>query len=301
MSRRTWLSLGLVILVAASHAAAGEAPGAASPAPVTGPAAAPPPVTGPAEALPPAPTVAILDYEVTAPQTTEMGTQVADLLTVRLSLDDSIHLVERAQLGQVLAEQKLKLQGLASQEQAVEVGKLLGAQLMVVGKMFIMDRQLMIVTRVIGVETGRVKGTLRAVEPSKPLSEAVMQVAEDVAGLIQKNAATLLPPDVKLFDPLAPILKALGDRPRPALAVVIPEVHRTRVVVDPAVETEIKRTLLACGFRLVDTGNNDLADWAKQLAHGDKKAWPPALADADLVIVGEAFSEFALRTGDLVT
>ncbi len=295
MSWKTLLSLGLLLLAARSYAVAGKAPDTTAP-----PAPAAPAAPAAEEASEP-PTVAVLDYEVTAPQTTEMGSQVADLLTVRLSLDDSIHLVERAQLGKVLAEQKLKLQGLTSQDQAVEVGKLLGARLMVLGKMFMMDRQLMVVTRVVGVETGRVKGTLRAVEPSKPLSEAVMLVAEDVAAVIQKNAAALLPPDVRLYDPIAPILKALGNRPRPALAVVIPEVHRTRVVVDPAVETEIKRTLLACGFRLVDTGNNDLADWAKQMVKGEKPAWPGALADADLVVVGEAFSEFALRTGDLLT
>jgi len=54
---------------------------------------------------------------------------------------------------------------------------------------------------------------------------------------------------------------------------------------------------------VVDTGRNDLADWAKEMLKGsDKdKPWPTALKDADVVVIGEAFSEFALRTGDLVT
>ena len=251
------------------------------------------------------PTVAVLDYEAAAPDNKDLGAQMADILTARLSVEDAFQLVERAKLGKILEEQKLKLIGLTDQDKAVEVGKLLGAQLMVIGKTFMMDKQLMIVTKVVGVETGAVKGTLRTVEPSKPLAEALMSLAEDITALIRKDAASLLPPDAKLADPIAEIRAAVGDRVLPVVAVVIPEEHQTHrapaPVVDPAVETEIKRTLLACGFKVVDAGMNDLADWARRMLEGQKSPWPAALQDADVVIVGEAFSEFALRTGDLVT
>ena len=251
------------------------------------------------------PTVAILDYEVEAADNKALGQQMADILTARLSVEDAFELVERAKLGKILEEQKLKLAGLADQDQAVEVGKLLGAKLMIMGKTFMMDKQLMIVTKVVGVETARVKGTIRTVEPSKPMSEAIMLLADDIAKLIRKKAEGLLPPDAKLADPLAEIREALGDRPRPVVAVIIPERHESHapppVLFDPAVETEIKRALVACGFSVVDTGENDLADWAKQMRAGKKPPWPAALTEADVVVVGEAFSEFALRTGDLVT
>jgi curli biogenesis system outer membrane secretion channel CsgG len=251
------------------------------------------------------PTVAILDYEAAAPDTKDLGAQMADILTARLGVEDAFQLVERAKLGKILEEQKLKLVGLADQDKAVEVGKLLGAQLMVIGKTFMMDKQLMIVTKVVGVETGAVKGTIRTVEPSKPLAEAIMLLAEDIATLIRKDAAGLLPPDTKLADPIAEIRAAIGDRPLPVVAVIVPEEHHTHrtpaPVVDPAVETEIKRALIACGFKVVDTGMNALADWARSMLKGKKGPWPAALQDADAVIVGEAFSEFAIRTGDLVT
>jgi hypothetical protein len=230
---------------------------------------------------------------------------MADILTARLGVEDAFQLVERAKLGKVLEEQKLKLVGLADQDKAVEVGKLLGAQLMVLGKTFMMDKQLMIVTKVVGVETGAVKGTIRTVEPNKPLAEAIMLLAEDIATLIRKDAAGLLPPDTKLADPIAEIRAAIGDRPLPVVAVIVPEEHHTHrtpaPVVDPAVETEIKRALIACGFKVVDTGMNALADWARSMLEGKKGPWPAALQDADVVVVGEAFSEFAIRTGDLVT
>jgi len=282
-------ALGLITLLAAGLALAGRT-AAGQPEP---------------QAAPAPPTVAVLDYEAAAPDNKDLGAQMADILTARLSVEDAFQLVERAKLGKVIEEQKLKLVGLADQDKAVEVGKLLGAQLMVIGKTFMMDKQLMIVTKVVGVETGAVKGTLRTVEPSKPLAEAILLLAEDITALIRKEAAGLLPPDTKLADPLAEIRAAVGDRPLPVVAVVVPEEHQTHrapaPVVDPAVETEIKRALIACGFKVVDTGRNALADWARGMLEGKKGPWPAALQDADVVVVGEAFSEFALRTGDLVT
>lgn len=251
------------------------------------------------------PTVAVLDYQLAVPGNTKLGSQIADILTARLSVADAFDLVERAKLGKIIEEQKLKLIGIVDQAQAVKVGKLLGAKLLVMGKGFVMDKKLMIVTKVVGVETGLVKGTIRTVELSKPISEAIMLLGGDVAGVIKKNAARLLPAGSRLADPVAAFNKKLGKWPRPTVAVIVTEEHRRRrepaPVVDPAVETEIKRTLIAAGFTVVDTGKNDLADWARNLLKGKSAPWPAAIGKADYVVVGEAFSEFALRTGDLLT
>jgi hypothetical protein len=212
-------------------------------------------------------------------------------------------MVERAKLGDVIKEQKLKMVGLVDQDQAAKVGKLVGAKLLVMGKAFVMDKKLMIVTRVVGVETSRVVGGILQVDMNKDLSSSLMQLSEDVAALVRKESAKLLPKDDCLPDPIEDIRKAMKFLPRPAVAVVVPEGHIARVVVDPAVETEIKKVLIDCGFKLVDRGQNDLAGWAKDMlkdARGDK-AWPAALDKADVVVVGEAFSEFAVRTGELVT
>jgi hypothetical protein len=281
--------------------AAAAAPSTAQPPAAPAAAAAPDAATVPAAPAASGVAVAVLDYEAAAPGNPELGAQIAEILTARLSVEDGLDLVERAKLGQIMKEHHLTLTGLADPQQAAQIGKLVGAKLLVMGKAFMMDKKLMIVTKVVGVETGLVKGTLRSVEQSTPLSGAVALLADDVAALVRKDAAHLLPADARLDDPVAEIRAALGDRPRPAVAVIIPEVHRTRVVIDPAVETEIKHLLLACGYRVMDTGRNDLADWAKGMMHGQTAPWPDALKEADLVVVGEAFSEFALRTGDLVT
>ena len=261
----------------------------------------------PGKAEPVRVTVAVLDYEGTLPGNKDLGTQIADILTARLSIEDSFDLVERAKLGKILEEQKLKLVGMIDQQQSAKVGKLLGAKLLVMGKIFAVDKKLMIITKVVGVETGLLKGTLRKADMNKPLSETIMMLTEDVTDVITKNAARLLPKDARLIDPLVGLRKALAGKVRPKVAIVIPEEHRVRRteerirVVDPAVETEIKKSLIACDVTVMDAGRNDLADWAKAAMKKKDQPWPAALDKADYVIVGEAFSEFALRTGDLVT
>ncbi len=250
--------------------------------------------------------LAILDYEVSVEGNENLGSQIADILTARLSAADSIQLVERSKLGKILDEQKLKLMGLTDQQKAVKIGKLVGAKLMIMGKGFMMDKKLMLVTKLVGVETSLVKGSILTVTLDQPMSESIMKLSEQIAGLIDKSAAKVLPSGTKLPDPIEEIRKKLGKSPRPVVAIVVPEAHKVRRAasprqLDPAVETEIKRILIELGFKVVDTGRNDLADWARQTLKGKDKPWPPALAKADVVVVGEAFSEFALRTGDLVT
>lgn len=251
--------------------------------------------------------LAVLDYDARLPGNEKLGSQMADILTARLSIENSLKLVERADLDKVISEHQLALTGLVDEADSAKVGRLVGARILLTGKAFVLDKDLLVVTKIIGVETGRVVGTIRKVDLSKSVSEVVMLVAEDVAELIRDKGSELLAKDSKMPDPLADIRKRLGEMERPTVAVIVVEDHHRRpdqprvVVIDPAAETEIKRSLLACGFKVVDTGENDLADWARSYAREQDRPWPAAIAEADFVVVGEAFSEFAMRTGDLVT
>jgi len=96
------------------------------------------------------------------------------------------------------------------------------------GKAFPMDQKLMIVTKLVGVETGLVKGAIRTVKMDDPLSDTLAALSEDVAALIKKDAASLLPEGPAPEDGVSRILKALSDRKRPTVAVIIPEHHVER-------------------------------------------------------------------------
>jgi hypothetical protein len=79
---------------------------------------------------------------------------------------------------------------------------------------------------------------------------------------------------------LASIRKALGDRPRSVVRVSIPERHFGGPTFDPAAETELGKLLTESGFTLVSA---------------------QAEAKPRFELLGEAFSEFGLRRGNLVT
>lgn len=83
----------------------------------------------------------------------------------------------------------------------------------------------------------------------------------------------------------------------PRVVVVIPEEHIEREIPDPAAETEIIRKLKEAGFRLVDQEQVEKArdsEEARRAASGEEDAYEELAArfDADLMVIGEAFSEF---------
>ena len=287
MTRQVGLICAMIVIAASPALAADPAPATAAPAQSQPEASAI--------------SIAVLDYDGKLPGNADLGKQLADILSVKLSMDDAFVVVERAKLGTILEEHHLTLSGLVNQETAAQVGKLVGAKLLVMGKVFPVDKKLVIVSKVVGVETGQLKGSIREADMTKPLSEAIMLVSDDVAGVIRKDGAKLLPKDVSQADPLKKLQERLAGKAMPKVAVVIPEEHRSQRIIDPAVETEIKKSLIACGVTVVDTGKNDLADWAKKMVKGEQQPWPATMDGADYVVIGEAFSEFAVRNIDLVT
>lgn len=103
-------------------------------------------------------------------------------------------------------------------------------------------------------------------------------------------------------------LRAIGllyDRVgKPRILVVIPETHIGRRATDPAAETEIIRRFLREGFKVVDQAQVKKireGESVRRILDGDVKA-AQILAkqfDAEILVVGEAFSESAGAQSDL--
>ena len=72
-------------------------------------------------------TVAVLDFEAKEAGGAEMGSKIGDLLTIFLSQMGNFEMVDRSKLEEVLKEQALSLTGAVDPEQAVQVGRLVGA------------------------------------------------------------------------------------------------------------------------------------------------------------------------------
>jgi len=77
--------------------------------------------------------------------------------------------------------------------------------------------------------------------------------------------------------------------------VTIPEVHLAQPVPDPAAETEMQAVLRKAGLTVYGAKSKLVSEWAKAFLPSSEGAVPNEVAHADLIIVGEAFSEPAAR------
>ena len=224
--------------------------------------------------------VAIFDFEAKEETVKGLGANVASLLNAYLSADPNLILVERAELEKAVGEQELGLSGTVSSETAAKVGHLTGAKVLVTGKVFKVDRELMLVAKVIGTETSRVYGELSKGPAAGSLDELVTQLARKISATISAKTDTLTAKVPTREDRVEAIKRTLKEARLPTVSVRIPEQHFGAPVVDPAAQTELAMILQQAGFALVD----------------EKSAQKP-----DIEITGEAFSAFGMRKGNLIS
>jgi len=205
---------------------------------------------------------------------------VATLINVNLSTETNLVTVERAELEKVLGEQELGLSGTIQADSAAKVGHLTGAKVLVTGRVFKADKELIIVCKVIGVETSRIYAEMVKGTAATPLTDLAADLARKIAATVGREGETLVAKAESREEAVARIKKTLADKPLPTISLKIAERHFGGPVIDPAAETEIASILLQCGFTLLSQAS---------------------AAIPDLVISGEAFSAFGLRKGSLIS
>ena len=223
----------------------------------------------------------MLPFEASGEDVEEIAEQVPDLLTAYLSAEPSLMLVERAQLDAVLSEMELGMSGTVDPASAAQVGRLTGAQLLVTGKSIPVQRDVVVVAKVIGVETGRVIGASISFAARGSVLEAVQELAAKMTVKIEAQGSLLVPerePEENLIARLKPLV---DGRALPTVSVSIPEISLNQAVLDPAAETELSEILLGLGFELIDPLATNRSP--------------------DVRVTGEAFSEFGIRKGNLVS
>ncbi|MBC2602979.1 CsgG/HfaB family protein [Puniceicoccus vermicola] len=226
-------------------------------------------------------TAAVFDFEVSEGIPGDRGSEISALLYADLSGSENLFLVEREQLDAIFAEQELGLAGNVSAQTAAAVGQLTGAQVLVTGRMFEAGNRFFIVARIISAETGRVIAEKVSFEKIGALEPAIGELGEKLNNSVGENADVLVA-DVESYEEMLERFRGLvpsGDLPSVSVDVV--EEHIRMQVIDPAVETEMKKVLIALGFEVI---NQDAST-----------------SPADIAITGEAFSEMAGRRGGLVS
>lgn len=223
-------------------------------------------------------TVAVFDFDSKDDGVQGMGPKIATLVSANLSAEPNLILVERAELEKALGEQELGLSGTVSSDTAAKVGHLTGAKVLVTGRVFQADNNLVLVAKIIGTETSRVYGEIVNGKPGANITDLSAELAKKIAADITAKGDTLVAKVVSHDDRIAAIKKQLGDKKRPAVSVKIEEMHIGRPVIDPAAQTEFSLILQQCGFTVVDDISTN---------------------KAEIEITGQAFSEYGMTKGNL--
>lgn len=169
-----------------------------------------------------------------------------------------------------------------------------------------MDKQAMVVARVVGVETGRVFAEQVRGADTEDLLPLIDELAKKVGDRITKERGELMAPDVR--DDLQANLNALGDalkgKSLPKVAVVVNEQHLGGESFDPAAETELMYWLTHSEVPVVDVSSQRLQmrQWAKDYYLRTSFEVPQLIPeDVGVLIVGDALSEPAGTYGPLST
>jgi TolB-like protein len=225
---------------------------------------------------------AILPFQERGDDAKGLGAQVTDLLFASLVADERMYLVDREDLDTTLKEFELNRSGMVKSDEAVKVGQLTGAKILLTGSVIQIDGKLYLVAKIIGTETTRVLGASVKGRLDDELDILTEQLADEIAKTIEKRSGELIAKPETLEDRLAALKKALGKGKRPTVKIAVTERHVGQATIDPAAATEIGLFCKEAGFEVIDS---DKA--------GQRKA--------DILISGEGFSEFAARHGNLTS
>ena len=226
--------------------------------------------------------VAVFPFAERGRDAAELGNKVTDLLFANLVTNPDMYLVEREEIDKLFTEQELNRSGLINPYQATQIGYLTGAKILVTGSVLVVGDKLYVVAKIIGTETSRVLGASVKGAVDVELDGLVEELAKNVASTITERATDLVARPVIKEDRLAALARLMGKGKRPSVWIDIPERHVGQTAYDPAAETELTLFCKELGFEVIDR------------KEGNRK-------DADVVLTGEGFSQFASRHGNLVS
>ena len=139
------------------------------------------------------------------------GMKISDILFAQLVADPELYLVDRQDMEKMLGESEISLSGLVTPGQAVQVGQLTGAKILVTGSVIEADKTLYLVAKIIGTETSQVKGASIKGRTSDEIAGLVEELAGEVAKTIKAKAGQLVAKVVDPADRIAALRKTDAD------------------------------------------------------------------------------------------
>jgi hypothetical protein len=245
-------------------------------------------------------TVAVLDFDASgAPALGPNGGAMAgELLAAALSARDGVHLVERAALRRALEEQTLGLAGVVDPATAARVRRIVGAQVLVTGRVFSTGNHLVASARAVGTETGHVEVVVAEGRPGDDLRAVSGAVAERIVRLLSERGDAFAPgrEPARASDAGADVASELAGAALPRVSMRVRETVLNVEEVHSAAAEELAAFLIAANIEVRQATAPGLS-----VELDEYLGKPDAPAGADVVILGKAAGQFGLRTGDLVS
>jgi hypothetical protein len=156
----------------------------------------------PAQAAGPRRTVAVLDFQLSDALDRALASTLADYTRQSASRAGTYDLVDRANIDAIMQEQVLQSSDVVSEEKAVEIGKLAGAQLIAKGSVTVTGGAYAISLQLIDVETAKIvkvaTGTYRG------NTEGLLASVQKVASSLFAVRAPVQPWQAAIRSALAP-------------------------------------------------------------------------------------------------
>jgi len=204
-------------------------------------------------------TVAVYDFAGEADAASYVK-KVTTLVTVNLTTETNLVLVERAELTKALGEQAFGISGMVNPEAAAQIGQITGAKVLVSGQvMKIGDNHLIVVADIIGTETGRLFAA-KVEGAADNLLGLTDELSRKIAQTISDHTANLIAAAQETSaEHLARIIKGITGTNRPSVSVNIfwATDHSKH---SPTVEAEFGIILLKAGFAVVDANSDRKPD-----------------------------------------
>lgn len=299
------------------------------------------------------PTLAVVEFETRPQISRDAGRELSEILVNELLETNRFTVVDRARTNKVVTEQRDVLVGLIDPAKGAEVGRMIGAQYLIIGSVteFKEDKaggfgpigkilptqisnkvanyralvkfNLQVINSTTGeiafskpfekdVKTAGLSGSGAVFDlpkfESKAMQDAVAQAMKDaVAALVEKlgSAASVNVASADNSSKNSTACTAFPGGKSPRIMVVIPEIHITQRIPDPAGETEIIKKLVANRYNVVDQKQVAAIRDREKVLTAIKN--PRAAASlgvefgADIIIIGEAFSELASRERNMIS
>jgi TolB-like protein len=129
------------------------------------------------------PTVAVMDFSSfmmgEGGNSVNLGKAITAMLVTEFSSRPGIQVIERAALNDMLREQDLVLSGRVDESSAVEIGKLLGAQYVLLGQASSIVDNLRMDIRAVDVETSEIVAVLKKSDRTSELLSVVVALADE--------------------------------------------------------------------------------------------------------------------------